>query len=186
MLTGQPNISSTHTNFENIQTLSTNTGGSANPISGLLYVPNLLPTDPCINETAPFVPQNVTRRKNLPPIDYALIALAPWVSINCTRSYLAAASFDPIRGFIFFRPGNDTEKPPPVSDPVWTLRDGGRWKSTYSYPVYAVPGAMGSTLMGDLSQYSGNSSSVPHGQEIQSMLPRNNYIRISAKIVLRK
>ncbi|KAL9116112.1 MAG: hypothetical protein Q9227_000481 [Pyrenula ochraceoflavens] len=168
--------------YQAIRTLSTNTGGKGDPIEGLLYVPDLFPMSSCINITQPLVPRNVTRRKDLPPLDYPLLALAPWVSINCTNAYLSAASFDDVRGFIFYKPDNGTTEPPPVSDPQWTLQDGGRWKSNYDFPVYAIPGMIGNTLMQQLAKYSGNITSVPYGQTIQSGHPGYDFVRLSGQI----
>ena len=110
------------------------------------------------------------------------MALAPWVSINCTQSYLASASFDNINGFIFYRPDNSTSEPPPVSDPIWTLRDGGRWKSIYSFPVYAIPGANGTFLMNQLSVYSGNTTSVPRNNEIEFEHPGYELARVTLRV----
>ncbi len=64
-------------------------------IQGLLYVPDFELDDPCNRQVAEFIPSKVTRQKNLPPTNYNLIALAPWINANCTKSFLAAARARP-------------------------------------------------------------------------------------------
>lgn len=132
---------------------------------GLLYVPDLDSTDPCLNLSRQFVPQAVTRRSDLPN-GMNLIALAPWISPSCTRSFLDAGVQVSTNAMIFFTPDNSTEKPPPISSETWKLNDGGQWKGNSSFPVYAIPGATGFGLMNQLSLYSGNMSSAPFGQEL--------------------
>lgn len=74
--------------------------------------------------------------------------------------------------------------PPPISSPVWNMHDGGQWKSAHQFPVYAVPGSYGNALMDQLSRYSGNSSSVPFGQQISEIegVQPNSYIRIYTNV----
>ena len=82
-------------------------------------------------------------------------------------------------GLMFYTPDNSTGTPPPVSDEVWNLNDGGRWKSENKYPVYAIPGVDGAIIMEQLAQYSGNTSS-PKVQDIltQEHLDRTDYVRL--------
>ena len=127
-----------------------------------------------------YVPKNVTRINDLPFAQYLYLAFAPWFSAACTKSYLAAARGVPgLDGFMFYTPDNSTDKPPPVSDGIWNLNDGGRWKSENKYPVYAVPGVDGAIIMQQLAQYSGNASS-PKAQNIltQEQMDPTDYVRL--------
>ena len=106
-----------------------------------------------------YVPSNVTRIRDLPTKEYLYLALAPWFSAACTKSYLAAARAVPgLDGLMFFIPNSSTSTPPPIADGIWNLNDGGRWKSENKYPVYAIPGVDGAIIMQQLAQYSGNAS----------------------------
>lgn len=106
--------------------------------------------------------------------------MVPWYSPECTRSYLEAASVDPIRGFITYLPDNDTKTPPGVHDEVWNLHDHGAWQSSSKFPVYAVSGAVGASMMAELGLYSGNVSSVPYGDNITELYSpsADDYVRI--------
>ncbi|KAI9817182.1 MAG: hypothetical protein M1827_001294 [Pycnora praestabilis] len=166
----------------NIRTLSTDTATSGGSITGLLYVPDLAASDPCVNTSKQYVPHNVTRQANLPSTDYDLIALAPWISANCTLSYLASARGDPVRAFIFYPTDNSAETPPLGNDPVWGLHDGGQWKSTNKYPVYAVPGETGATMMKYLGHYSGNMTDVDYGHQLTETFDSRDYARLYTEI----
>ena len=150
-------------------------------IEGLLYVPDLATSDPCYNVSEQYIPYNVTRKANLPSTDYSLIALAPWISPNCTKSYLAAAQ-GPARAFIFYLLNNDTGTPPPVNSAVWALQDGGQWKSTNKYPVYAVPMQTGTLLMQQLAQYPGNMTDVKNGHLLTEQYDSRDYVRLYTEI----
>ncbi|KAI1098708.1 hypothetical protein F4804DRAFT_323957 [Jackrogersella minutella] len=165
----------------NITTLSTTSVSTANGVvQGLLYVPDLAANDPCQNQTAKYIPQNVTRQVNLPTTNYNLIALAPWINANCTKSFLASARLDPIRGMLVYRPEGDDGQPPAADDEVWDLGDGDAWKTTNRYPVYAVPSASGNEMMHQLSLYSGDLSQVPFSQQIITTYSPNpaDYVRV--------
>lgn len=152
-------------------------------------MPTLAPGDACANLSAPYVPQNVTRRKDIPTTTYTAVALAPWLSANCTQSYLNAAMQDSsfIRAIVFFV-ANDTSstQPPPISDPIWSLNDGGRWKSEIEFPAYALPGSMGNMLMKELSLYSGNVSTAPSGMSLASDFGPGGMPRLYAAVVVGK
>ncbi|KAE9365951.1 hypothetical protein N431DRAFT_87199 [Stipitochalara longipes BDJ] len=180
------NISFSNEITADLQTLSTNDADADGLIEGFLYVPDIDSIDPCFDITKSYVPATATRRKNLPDVNYNLIALAPWVSANCAKAYLAAAHSDPIQGFVFYLPNNDTNQPPPISNPAWCLNDGGIWKSETPYPVYAVPGYLGVGMMTALSNYSGNVSSVPFGTLLldEYHLDPRDYVRIYTEIDL--
>ncbi|KAI9719437.1 MAG: hypothetical protein M1812_003508 [Candelaria pacifica] len=166
----------------NIRTLSTNTANSDNDPAGLLYVPDLPPDDPCAKLTGTYIPQNATRHANLPD-HYNSIALAPWISADCTLAYLASARADPlVKAFIFYLTDNSTAQPPAMSDPAWGLNDGGQWKTTNQYPVYAIPGQIGDTMMRQLSHYSGNVTNVTNGDQLSQMYDRGEYIRLYTEI----
>ncbi|EXJ73197.1 uncharacterized protein A1O5_02957 [Cladophialophora psammophila CBS 110553] len=165
-----------------IRTLSPSNPHHYDVIQGLLYSPALPPSSPCDNSTRSLIPANATTRAQLPPGDYPLIALAPWTEPECVISYLSAMRSDQVRGAIFFQPGNSNEQPPPVSDRSWTLHDGGQWKSTNDYPVYALPGMLGSFLLNELALYSGNMSEVPFGSELVQIYNPNDTIRLYARM----
>ncbi|PSR79811.1 hypothetical protein BD289DRAFT_85463 [Coniella lustricola] len=155
-------------------------------IQGLLYVPDLDDNDPCKAIESEYVPATATRQSDLPPADYNLVALVPWYNATCTKSYLDSAAYDPIRGFITYVPNNETKKPPGSSDKAWELHDNGAWKSDSKFPVYAIPGSAGASMMAQLALYSGNVSSVPHGSNITELYSpnANDYVRIWTEITV--
>ncbi|MCJ1425484.1 hypothetical protein MMC29_003383 [Sticta canariensis] len=165
---------------ENIRTLSTNSVGNGDDVEGFLYVPDLRPSDPCANLSANYISQNVTRKANLPPGPYPLVALAPWVTPNCTISYLAAAH--DASAFIFYLTDDRTGKPPPVNDETWKLNDGGSWKSENRFPVYAVPSNFGRIMMHQLAVYSETPTNGSHGDLLTAAHSSNNYSRLYTTI----
>ncbi|KAF7934483.1 hypothetical protein EAE99_002934 [Botrytis elliptica] len=179
-----PNISYAETITDNLQTLSTHNADASGAIGGFLYVPDLDDQHTCYNISKQYVPSNATRQANLPATDFTLIALAPWISTECTKGYLAAARQDPIRAFIFYPPDNSTSQPPPISSDQWALEDGGAWKSTNKYPVYAVPGSVGQRMMREISLYSGNLTDVPNGHELSTFpgIDPRDYVRVYTQL----
>ncbi|QSZ29504.1 hypothetical protein DSL72_004018 [Monilinia vaccinii-corymbosi] len=179
-----PNISYAESISDNLQTLSTHNADASGLIGGFLYVPDLDQELACYNTSKQYLPSNVTRQANLPPTDFTLIALAPWISIECTRAYLAAAREDPVRAFIFYRPDNGTTQPPPISSDQWALEDGGSWKAINKYPVYAVPGSVGARMMREISLYSGNLTDVPNGHDISTFpgVDPRDYVRVYTQL----
>lgn len=163
-------------------TLSTNSAVES-PIEGLLYVPDLDPNDECATSSLLYLPPTVTRQTNLPTTDYNIIALAPWINVDCTQSYLASANLDPIRAFIFYHPENLTEVPDSEDPDAWDLADGGAWKRSYRWPVYGVSGVVGQRMMAASSKYSGNMTSVPNGQNLSGRYDTRDYVRVYTKIV---
>lgn len=149
-------------------------------IQGLLYVPDIEADDPCKLLEEEFIPKSVVRQADLPPSDFNLIALVPWYSANCTQSYLEAVTDDPLRGFITYIPGNSTDKPPAAEDRAWSLHDHGAWRTESKFPIYAVSGAVGTSMMTQLGLYSGNVSSVPYGANITALYSpsADDYVRI--------
>lgn len=131
-------------------------------------------------DSAPHVPDDAVRRPDLPPTNYFLIALSPWISPECSRSYLDAASRDPINAFIFYRPDTANEPPPPPDAPEWDLEGSGKWKEQSRFPIYAISGQAGRDMMNNLSLYSGDMASVPYGPNISDMyaLDPNDYVRV--------
>lgn len=97
---------------------------------------------------------------------------------------MEAAASDPLRGFITYLPTADSDKPPDVDDRVWSLHDHGAWKSTTKFPVYAVSGSAGRSMMIPLGLYSGNVSSVPYGANISALYGSSDddYVRIWTEI----
>ncbi|EGX95439.1 RING finger domain-containing protein [Cordyceps militaris CM01] len=171
----------------NLTTLSTNGAQTLNGvIQGLLYVPDISTVASCNAQQYDFIPHNVTRRAQLPPANYNLIALAPWFSIDCVQAFLASARLDPIRAFIFYKPNNSTDKPQGPDSAVWNLDDGGAWKES-RFPIFAIPGIEGQRMMTQLSLYSGTADTVPHGAEIMQRYGTNqrDYVRIWAQLTMK-
>lgn len=168
------------TSFD-IRTLSTVGASSGNDVTGLLYVPDLDEDDPCINSSAPYIPQNVTRMANLPDQDYQTIAIAPWTSGDCALSYMKAGRARLIQGMLFFIPGNSTATPPDASNSIWDISED-RWKQENGFPVYAVPGQNGQILMAASANYSGNMTDVPFGHELTEYYDSRDYVRLYVDI----
>ncbi|KYK56755.1 uncharacterized protein DCS_03761 [Drechmeria coniospora] len=170
--------------------LTTLTNNNAEKLSGsfggLLFVPQVTSVADCDREQYEFIPQNVTRRSNLPPTNFNVVAIAPWFSINCTLAYLKSASHGSIRAFIFYKPNNSTNKPQEVDSPVWNLDDGGAWRKKNHFPIFAIPGLEGQKIVTQLSLYSGNVNQVPHGQEISQLYGSNpnDYVRVWTDLTL--
>lgn len=102
--------------------------------------------------------------------------------MNCTLAYLAAAGPTPAQAFIFYLLDNGTTLPPTANDAVWGLNDGGRWKSTNKYPVYAVSSMTGQNIMSHLAEYSGNVTDVPNGHTLANQYPSMDYIRLAIEL----
>ena len=175
----QASLSFSFSESGNIRTLSTTDASAGIDISGLLYTP--VPSTTLCPQWALYVPKNATQ-VILPRATFGFIALAPWISSNCTLAYLAAVQQDPIRSFIFYLPGNSTDIPPLANDQTWALGDGGKWKSTNKFPVYAVTSNSGTQIMSQLALYTGNLTSVPNGHELASLYPPSDYIRLALQI----
>ncbi|KAF2808256.1 uncharacterized protein BDZ99DRAFT_534191 [Mytilinidion resinicola] len=176
------NVSFQYPILDGIRTLSTNGASNGDNPYGILYVPNLTSND-CIQAEKHHVPANATRRKNLPDVDYSLIAVAPWFSPTCQEEYFAAARSSPVKAFFTYLPSNSSETPPLISDPAWGLGDGGSWKSKNSFPVYALPGITGAIVMQQLNLYSGNITTVPNGRELVDIgYPPSSYVRLWANV----
>jgi len=165
-----------------IRTLSANNPQRWNVIQGLLYYPDLPEDTPCTNETQSLAPANVTTRANIPLGNYPIIAVAPWTEPACVQSYLEVMRFDNARGAIFFHPDNQSDQPPPVGDGSWSLNDGGQWKSANQFPIYALPGMLGSYILSELGQYSGNMSSAPFGEELVQLYNPNDTVRLYTRM----
>lgn len=173
----------------NLTTLSTgNTGVYDSLIQGLLYVPDVISVPSCDVQQYDSIPRNVTRRKDLPPANFNLIAIAPWFSSDCTQAYLNSALQSPTKAFIFYKPNNSTNKPQDGDSPVWNLGDGGAWRSNHHFPIFALPGREGQKIITQLSLYSGAISQVPHGEEIQRLynVHWTTYLRIWTKLTVDK
>ncbi|PPJ51291.1 hypothetical protein CBER1_08940 [Cercospora berteroae] len=169
------------TSFD-IRTLSSRGTNRGNDVTGLLYVPTLAESDPCVNASAPYVPQNVTRREQLPPDDFNLIGLAPWVSSTCALHYMEAARRDPVHSLVFFVPDNGTGIPPDVHDRQWDIPNAGNWKAENGFPIYAINGEKGAKLMNASSLYSGNMTDVPFGHDLTEFYDSRDYVRLFVDI----
>lgn len=162
-----------------LSTVSNVGANSNNDVTGLIYTPNLATDSQCRNITAPYVPQNVTRRANLPPTDYDLIGVAPWVTPECSLEYMVSARGSPIRGFLFFLPGT-TGTPPGGNDQQWNIPNGGNWKGDNGFPVYAINGLSATYLMNASALYSGNMTDVPFGHQLTELYDPRDYVRLFA------
>lgn len=166
---------------DTVQTLSTNNSPDQGPIKGLLFVPSLVPEDPCNETVAPFVPQSVTRLRDISQFNYQTIGLAPWISSECAQSFLASSRDAKLQALVFFQPSDgDTGKPPPSVDPTWFLGGADAWKKQNEYPVYAISGPAGAKLMHQLSLYSGNSPN----STVKTSPSQSANVRIVARINL--
>ena len=128
-----------------------------------------------------YIPSGAPREVDVPYPLYSIIAFIPWISQECTKSYLAAANHR-ASALITYIPNNQSDAPPPVNDQQWLLSDGGRWKSHSGYPVYAIPGASGYAIMQQLNTYSGNASSIRNGSFSSITSGQNDYIRLYTSI----
>ncbi|KAL6713823.1 hypothetical protein ACLMJK_008317 [Lecanora helva] len=166
---------------DRVRTLSTNTVSDGADIEGLLYVPDLDLFDPCVNISQNYIPNNVTRKADFPDQQNPLIAFAPWISASCTKSYLAAATAGHVQAFITYLPDNATIDPPLANDESWNLHDGGQWKAQNKFPVYAIPGAEGASVMQQLALYSGNTSNARIAEMLnEERLTPLDYVRLYA------
>lgn len=149
-------------------------------IQGLLYVPSLAANDPCQLLLQDIVPSTAVRRANLPPTNYNLVALAPWINSDCAQSFIASARLDPLRAMIVYLPGSGLDKPPGPDSDTWNLYDGGVWEIQGRFPIYAVPGDIGQQMMVALSLYSGSLEDIPFAQNISDLYQPNpeDYVRI--------
>lgn len=164
--------------------MSGNTDGNTD-VEGFLYFPDLPDGSPCINETSRYIPQNVTRRADVPKRfdNPPLVALAPWTSPDCVLSLLAGVQ-NTVSAFIFYLPDDSIGMPPPVNDPKWSLGDGGSWKTKNKYPVYAIAGSFGASIMDQLGLYSGALLDAPNGTVLQDHYDPRYNVRMYALIEL--
>ncbi|KAL1844323.1 hypothetical protein VTJ49DRAFT_2 [Mycothermus thermophilus] len=155
-------------------------------IGGLLYVPDLPDGHSCIIETASHIPETATRQSNLPPTNFHLIALAPWVNGRCSNAYLEAARTAPVRAFVFYQPGTWTTAPPPAYSDQWHIHGGNAWMAHTAFPVFAVSGAVGEVMMQHSSLYSGNLTEVPYGEDILEQMTGDpeDYVRIWTELTI--
>lgn len=165
-----------------VQTLSTTNSPDKGPIKGLLFVPGLDYNDPCNNLTTPFIPPNVTRHQDVLPFEYNTVGLAPWISAECTQSFLDSSQRMEVDALVFYIPSHDNDKPPGPKDSAWMLDENEEWKSQNNYPVYAIPGLAGATLMNQLSMYSGDT--IPPDSQNDSMSDEPGIIRLITLINL--
>ncbi|SMQ45505.1 unnamed protein product [Zymoseptoria tritici ST99CH_3D7] len=165
--------------FDPIRTLSTN-GARPGDQTGLLFTPNLLPGDACIDESSPYVPENVTRVDDLPP-NLRVLGLAPWTSSDCALKYMEAARTGATHALLFFIPGI-VGPPPEANDPRWTISSSRSWKGDNGFPTYALSSADGARLMEQSADYSGNLTSAPNGNVLADMYPTDDYVRLYASV----
>ncbi|KAJ5477493.1 hypothetical protein N7539_007637 [Penicillium diatomitis] len=107
--------------------------------------------DPCNDILEAYIPETVTRQEDIVAYDYPHIAIAPWLSAECAKSFLTASSNANVDALIFFLIENESTIPPAAEDDTWNLSDSSDWKADNEYPVYAIPGLAAVTLMHDLA-----------------------------------
>ncbi|KAL2840251.1 hypothetical protein BJX68DRAFT_271769 [Aspergillus pseudodeflectus] len=151
-----------------IQTLSTKNAPKEGPIKGLLYVPSLDGHDECNNTVAQHIPANATRYHDVARFGYHIIGLAPWVTPNCSQWFLETSRRVGTDALVFFLPSSADNKPPPAHDETWLLNGESPWKDENLFPIYAIPGQAGTTLMEQLSHYSGNKTELQERQNATS------------------
>lgn len=177
----------------NIITLSLGDASYANPVNGFLYVPTLDASDQCNQASSDSdpVPDNVTRRKDLPDIgDLPLLAFAPWRSgvagCRLQTAYLDKAKADGAQGFLFFLDGNSTDTPPGADATVWYIPtpqgQATGWTNKYEFPIFAIPSATGNELLEQSVLYSKNMSQVPHGAELTQDFNPIDYVRLVSEV----
>ncbi|KAI3340046.1 hypothetical protein F4824DRAFT_487537 [Ustulina deusta] len=172
---------------ENLTTLSTtDVPTTKGTIQGLLYVPDLLSNDGCFDLSNQYIPANATRQADLPPTDYILIALVPWINSSCTKSFMQSASIDPLRAMLVYLPDDDDGPPPEADSDQWDIDNGGSWKQKNHFPVYAVSSGSGGRMMHQLSLYSGALSEVPFADEINKTYSPNaaDYVRVWTQLTV--
>ncbi|EPS27963.1 hypothetical protein PDE_02908 [Penicillium oxalicum 114-2] len=134
-----------------VRTLSANNVPISRQTTGLLFVPTLSPDDPCNEVLDAYIPETVIRLEDIVAYDYPYIGIAPWLSVECAQSFLAASRNADVDALIFFKIENKSTIPPGVDDESWSLNDHEQWKDENQYPVYAIPGLAAATLMHDLA-----------------------------------
>ncbi|RVD86916.1 uncharacterized protein DFL_005167 [Arthrobotrys flagrans] len=154
------------------QTLYSEDTKGGNTFKGLLYVPDLDPSDPCDNHD--LVPRNVTRKANLPMDDLKLVAYAPLITQHCSRQYMYSAENDNVAAFIFYGvPAKYSNNTDPLEGEGYP----------FEYPVYYLDGSIGQPLMNKLSEYSANMSEVYNGFNLtEAGYDIRDYARIYAVI----
>ncbi|KAJ5977002.1 hypothetical protein N7501_000344 [Penicillium viridicatum] len=166
-----------------VQTISSNGIPKDGLVSGLLFVPSLEPHDPCYGITASSVPLNVTRYEDVSDFGYSLVGLAPWVTAECSLSFLSAAQKVGTHAMIFFQPSdNDTSIPPDSNDSRWAINDGDKWRMDNNYPVYAIPGPAGTSLINDLTWYSSETPDDKRDNSTENFALQTKTNRLFARI----
>ncbi|KAJ5206762.1 hypothetical protein N7472_003210 [Penicillium cf. griseofulvum] len=166
-----------------VQTISSNSIPEDGLVSGLLFVPSLDPHDPCYGITASSVPPDVTRYEDVSEFGYSLVGLAPWVTAECSLSFLSAAQKVGTHAMIFFQPSdNETSIPPDSNDSRWAINDGNKWRMEINYPVYAIPGPAGKSLINDLSWYSAETPDNKRDNSTEEFALQTTTSRLFARI----
>jgi hypothetical protein len=139
--------------------------------------------DPCNDLAAEFIPRNVTRHEDISNFGYPSIGIAPWISVDCTNSFLAASREAESDALVFFQPHkNDSGIPPPATDVCWNLDDGDKWKKDNNYPIYAIPGPAAATLMRELSWFSNGKTNRSHDESYPRFQKRDSSVRLFTMI----
>ncbi|CAG8165502.1 unnamed protein product [Penicillium nalgiovense] len=166
-----------------VQMISSNGMPENGLVSGLLFVPTLEPHDPCYDITASSVPANVTRYEDVSEFGYSLVGLAPWVTAECSLSFLSAAQKVGTHAMVFFQPSdNETDIPPDSNDSRWATNDGDKWRMDNNYPVYAISGPAGATLINDLSWYSNKTPDSKRDESTEDFALQTETNRLFARI----
>lgn len=104
----------------------------------------------------------MTRSANLPEKDQNIIALAPWPSQSCAKSYLDAAVKTSPKALIFYKPDSAENQPTSSgSSTSWDIQGGLGWEDGVDFPAFAIPAPVGLELINELALYPG-SFELPH------------------------
>ncbi|KAJ6190785.1 hypothetical protein N7519_000806 [Penicillium mononematosum] len=115
--------------------------------------------------------------------DTPLVGLAPWVTAECSLSFLSAAQKVGTHAMVFFQPSdNETGIPPDSNDSRWATNDGDKWRMDNNYPVYAISGPAGATLMNDLSWYSNKTPDTKRDKSTEDFALQTETNRLFARI----
>ncbi|KAL4798095.1 hypothetical protein BDV19DRAFT_35795 [Aspergillus venezuelensis] len=93
-----------------------------------------------------------------------------WISPNCSQSFMDASRHAGSEALLFFQPAGGNTEPPPANDAAWLLSNGHSWEKEITYPVYAIPGAVGNSLMERLSWNSSTGIVLPGQQNTSTAL----------------
>jgi hypothetical protein len=96
--------------------------------------------------------------------------------------YFSAARLVTTKGVLTYQLGKGDAQPPVLNDMSWSLQDGGAWQSKNKFPTYALSSTTGEIVMQQLSEYSGNLTDAPFGEQLAEAFDPRDYIRLWATV----